>query len=171
MASPAAPPPCRLTVSSFWPRPIPSTNMIRPMGSHPEPWPVTQQDSSQTGASTPVPRPENTPDLSAWTGTGRKSPPTRRPWRRPCGWTPNPNASLSHLPPKVPAGVWIVVLGGVLGCLSISVEALRVRVASLSVGCHDVSCPFRCVVSVTLCVSVCSGAFHSFLIYCVYLFI
>lgn len=45
-------------------------NTISPAGSCPEPWPVSQQESPQTGARTLVPRPETTPDLSSWTGTG-----------------------------------------------------------------------------------------------------
>lgn len=61
----------------------PTPNMIRTMGSCPEPRPVSQQESPQTGASALVPRPETTPDLSSWAGTGTKwaeEPPGQDSW-------------------------------------------------------------------------------------------
>lgn len=57
-----------------------------------------------------------------------------------------------------------------MAVLSSSVDGLRVSLTWLGVGRHGVLYPFHCIVSVMLCVPVCSRAFHSFLFCCVYSF-
>lgn len=96
--------------------------MIKLMGFCPEPWPVSQQESPQTGASTPVPRPETTPDLSGWTGTGTEwveKPSDQESWVEAAWEDPSPNTALGRLPPVVPAGFLVILLGGVLAVLSV----------------------------------------------------
>lgn len=89
VASPAMPPPPRPDTHAETSCLIP----LAPGSPHPQhdqahgilsrATPVSQQESPQTGASALVPRPETTPDLSSWAGTGTmwvEEPPGQDSW-------------------------------------------------------------------------------------------
>lgn len=85
------------------------------MGAYLEPWPVTQQESPQTGASTPASRPETTPDLSGWTGTRTEwvEKPSDQESCSEATWEdPQSKGSSQPLAPGGACRVWIIVLGG-----------------------------------------------------------